>query len=95
MTFIRKLARDLALTLYDHPTEFKCMSLARVWASIFGVLLAVTWWREEFYGVRFANWMYLTMAFTSALSAYGLKKWVEKGANSCATGSTGQHPDNG
>lgn len=74
---LKKILRDIALTLYDHPTEFKCLSLSRVWATIFGIELSVCWYREEFSGVKFANWMYLTMAFTSALGAYGLKKWQD------------------
>jgi hypothetical protein len=77
MKTIKRILRDLALTLYDHPTEFKCLSLARLWAFIFGVELSITWYREAFLGIKFTNWMYLTTAFTACLTAYGLKKWQD------------------
>lgn len=78
---LKKFLRDVALTLYDHPTEFKCLSLARIWMTIFGLMLVITWYREAFLGVRFGAWMYLTSVFATATGAYGLKKWREVGSN--------------
>lgn len=78
---LRKILRDLALTLYDHPTQFQCLSLSRLWATVFGVMIFETWRMEVYYGVKFSNWMYLSMNFSSALGAYGLKKWKEGGQN--------------
>jgi hypothetical protein len=74
-----KLLRDLALTLYDHPSEFKCLSLSRLWATVFGIMIFETWRMEVYHGVKFTNWMYLSMNFSAALGAYGLKKWKEGG----------------
>lgn len=74
---VKKLARDLALTLYDHPTEFICLSLARIWVTIFGLMAVVTWYRETFLGVKFGSWAALTALFSIACGAYGLKKWQE------------------
>ena len=74
---IKKIARDIALTLYDHPTEFICLSLARIWVNIFGLMIVVTWYREEFMGIKFGAWGNLTSLFIAACGAYGLKKWQD------------------
>ena len=80
-TGIKKLARDLALTLYDHPTKFVGMSTARLWMTIFGLMIVVTWYREQYQGIKFSAWPYLVSAFVTVTTAYGLKKWREGGTN--------------
>lgn len=77
MYYFKKLLRDLALTLYDHPTEFQCLSLARIWITVFGIMIVITWYREEFQGIKFGSWAALTALFSIACGAYGLKKWQE------------------
>ena len=97
--FTKKLARDLALTLYDHPTEFQQMSLPRVWFMILGIMFAVTWIREEFFGVTFKNWTALTTALGVCAGAYALKKTSERGqsnapSNPVGAGGTGNRESN-
>lgn len=41
----------------------------------------VTWYREQYCGVKFSAWPYLVSAFVTATTAYGLKKWREDGSN--------------
>lgn len=74
---MKKFLRDLALTLYDHPTEFKCLSLARLWMTLFGICMLISWGMETFAGTKFSAWVGLNAAFATAAGAYGLKKWQE------------------
>ena len=75
--FMKKLARDLALTLYDHPSEFRQMSLPRVWFTLIGIAYMITWVREEFFGVKFQSWTALTGALATCAGAYAFKKVTE------------------
>lgn len=79
MRFIKKALRDLALTLYDDPEEFKCMSMPRVWCAISGIVVVVAWFTEQFFGKPFASWSQLIAWATACLGAYGVKKYTERG----------------
>ena len=92
--YAKKLLRDLALTLYDHPSEFKQMSLPRVWFTLIGVAYLITWAREEFFGIKFQSWTALTGALATCAGAYAFKKVSERG-NVNATGNTGGSSGNG
>lgn len=96
---IKKVLRDLALTLYDHPTKFEQMSLPRVWFMALGIMFAITWVREEFFGITFKNWTALTSALGVCAGAYALKKTSERGQsnapnNPVGTGGTGNRESN-
>jgi hypothetical protein len=87
--YIKKGIRDLALTLYDHPTEFQQMSLPRVWFTIIGVAYLITWVREEFLGIQFKSWTALTGALATCAGAYAFKKVSERNAPNNAIGAQG------
>jgi hypothetical protein len=99
MNLAKKILRDLALTLYDHPTEFQQMSLPRVWFTALGIMFAITWIREEFFGIKFSSWTALTSALGVCAGAYAFKKVSERGninapSNPVGTGGIGNRESN-
>jgi len=86
---LRKLARDLALTLYDHPTEFLFMSLPRVGFAAFGLMFGITWYREAFLGIKFSSWTSLTTGLGICAGAYAFKKVAEGRASNAPSQPVG------
>ena len=75
----KKILRDIALTLYDHPSEFKCLGWPRLWGTIFAVELVVLVNAKIFFGYQVEG--YVLTALTTGLGicfgGYGWKKYIE------------------
>jgi hypothetical protein len=76
--FIKKVSKDIALTVYD-DFKFKYMSLPRLVFAVSVVVTIVAWIADQFFGLKFDHFSDLINWTMASAAAYGVKKFVDKG----------------